>query len=136
MIVSISSSWCAVWLISLQRARVTLNRLFALLTHQRDPLFFATDLKLLQVVSGMLGVSEPAVARAPAEHQWQQIVSITDPGRAVLRGDRDWLALNPPARWVGGVEVRPGRPNWRWDEVGQRPIPQGPLRSDAAMRRG
>jgi hypothetical protein len=41
---------------------------------------------------------------------------VTDLGRAVLRGERDWLSLKPPARWVGGVRIAPDAPVWRWDE--------------------
>ena len=43
-------------------------------------------------------------------------MTLTDLGRAVLRGEVDFLSLKPPSRWVGGVEIAPGRPDWRWDE--------------------
>ena len=56
----------------LSERSVWLHQLFALLTYQSDPLFFATD-------------------------------SITDLSRDVLRGQGDWLSLQPPPRWVGGI---------------------------------
>jgi hypothetical protein len=29
----------------------------------------------------------------------------------------DFLSLNPPPRWVGGVHIQTGVAGWRWDEV-------------------
>lgn len=41
---------------------------------------------------------------------------ITQLGRAVLRGEVDFRSLDPPARWVGGVEIATGEKDRRWDE--------------------
>ena len=41
---------------------------------------------------------------------------ITELGRAVLRGEVDFRSLNPPRRWVGGVEIAAGDADWRWDD--------------------
>ena len=68
----------------------------------------------------MLAGSTPllTVVRTPVdENQFRIDVAITELGRAVLRGERDWLSLSPPARWVGGVHIQPGVPAWRWDEA-------------------
>jgi hypothetical protein len=57
--------------------------------------------------------TEPdATSRPP----WSDILSITELGRAVLKGDVDFMALNPPTRWVGGVQIGAGMPDWRWNE--------------------
>jgi hypothetical protein len=45
------------------------------------------------------------------------VLEITALGRALLGGEIDFRALDPPARWVGGVLVEPGLPVWRWDEA-------------------
>lgn len=97
-----------------------LNQLWARMTYHRDPLPFATDLMLLGTVEYMETLSEPALARTPGETTWLDTVTITDAGRAVLRGARDWLSLQPPPRWVGGILIRPGQRNWRWDEDAQQ----------------
>ena len=39
-------------------------------------------------------------------------MTIKDVGRAVLGGKRDWLSLQPPARWIGGIEIKPGLNHW------------------------
>jgi hypothetical protein len=86
----------------------------------REPLPWITDLGLLHVVNDMLKASEPVLVRTPPEpgrRAFAQRLTITDLGRAVLRGARDWHSLMPPPRWVGGVRIRPGRPGWRWDEA-------------------
>jgi len=46
-------------------------------------------------------------------------LAITQTGREVLEGGAEWLSLQPPVRWVGGVRIDPSTPNWRWDEVRQ-----------------
>jgi len=42
-------------------------------------------------------------------------IAITPAGREVAAGRRDWLAMNPVDRWLGGVELTPEK-IWRWDE--------------------
>jgi hypothetical protein len=44
---------------------------------------------------------------------------LTDAGRAVLAGE----ATRPPIdRWLGGVHLGPGRPDWAWDPDARRPV--------------
>lgn len=42
---------------------------------------------------------------------------VTDLGREVLAGRRDWQTLNRNSRWLGGVEIKPGAGGWRWDSA-------------------
>ena len=58
------------------------------------------------------GADREGKARPP----WTDVLAITELGRAVLAGKVDFRSLNPPPRWVGGVEVAPGNVDWRWDE--------------------
>jgi hypothetical protein len=86
---------------------------------QRDPLVYNGDTAYFDLLDYMLAASAPLFTvfrTAVNEHQFRIDVSITDLGRAVLRGDRDWLSLHPPSRWVGGVYIHPGLPCWRWNE--------------------
>jgi hypothetical protein len=44
---------------------------------------------------------------------------LTPDGEAVLAG----AATRPPIdRWLGGVHLGPGRPDWRWDPTTRRPV--------------
>jgi hypothetical protein len=99
---------------------VTLDRVWQLLQREREPLPFIGDLGFLHVVEQMHKASEPVFSRAPAaagQRPFLQQLSITDVGRAVLRGERDWRSLRPPSRWVGGVHIEPSAGGWRWDEA-------------------
>jgi len=40
---------------------------------------------------------------------------VTDAGRDVLAGKKDWQHINRNSRWLGGVEIKPGKDGWRWD---------------------
>jgi hypothetical protein len=73
----------------------------------------------------------PLIRTPPAAGQrwFSQHLAISAAGLAVLRGQRDWHSLRPPARWVGGVHVQSGRPGWRWDEARQEAIQHEPSRS-------
>jgi hypothetical protein len=53
----------------------------------------------------------------PDEVFRQQQLQITKAGRRVLAGEENWLDIQPPDRWIGGVHLRPDN-LWRWD--GQR----------------
>jgi hypothetical protein len=48
-------------------------------------------------------------------------LKLTPLGREVLAARKDWQALNTNPRWLGGVEIAPGKRAWRWDE-GQRTL--------------
>jgi hypothetical protein len=43
-------------------------------------------------------------------------VALTSTGRRVLAGELDHVALNRPDRWIGGVHLHPGGPDWRYDD--------------------
>jgi len=99
---------------------------------RRDPLpSSVTDLGFLDVVKDMLAgpapllhfTRDPPLAGATVllpqqlKEPCRQILTITEYGRAVLYGERDWHAYRPSPRWVGGVHIRPGVAGWRWDEA-------------------
>lgn len=42
-------------------------------------------------------------------------LKLTTLGYKVLGGDTDWQSVNAESRWLGGVEIKPGEPGWRWD---------------------
>jgi hypothetical protein len=42
-------------------------------------------------------------------------LALTALGRRVLAGDADAWTLRPQERWMGGVHLRPGGVDWRWD---------------------
>jgi hypothetical protein len=90
---------------------------------ERDPLPGQGDLNVRHRVLDMEGAKErvyqrrPGVAtRGKARSPWTDILTITDLGRLVLKGEVDFRSLRPPNRWVGGVQIGPDLPDWRWNE--------------------
>jgi uncharacterized protein DUF1835 len=49
-------------------------------------------------------------------------ITLTDTGRAVLRGEADRCALLPVDRWVGGIHLTGPEPAWRWDRATGRSV--------------
>jgi hypothetical protein len=101
------------------------GRLVGLAMHTYDSLPGLGDIGYDQILREMAGVPEPLVRRdgahAPAAWHLDEI-ALTDAGRAVLDGERDWRTFPAPDRWVGGVRVAPGQRNWRWDEEAGRVV--------------
>ncbi len=98
------------------------------LLQKRDPIPWMPDLAFRNLVNDMLSMPDPALTftRIPelpgrtsveAPGPFLQLLTITELGLAVLHGERDWLSLEWPARWVGGVHILPGVAGWRWDET-------------------
>jgi len=58
----------------------------------------------------------PIVAPTPAESRdfVKQEMVVTQLGRDVLAGKKDWQTITTETRWLGGVEITPGSP-WRWN---------------------
>jgi len=110
----------------LAKGELNLTHLYGLLTYELDPLPGQGDLQVRDRVLNMEGASKRLYERRPgcarngeARPPWTDVLTITDLGRAVLKGEIDLLSLRPPKRWVGGVQVGPGLPDWRWNEETQ-----------------
>ena len=101
---------------------MTLNRVFWTLQNEREPLPFLGDTSVAHIVRNMERASESPLARtegAPGERVFANQLTLTDVGRAVLSGKRDWQDLDPPPRWVGGVRIARGKSCWRCAESGK-----------------
>jgi hypothetical protein len=104
----------------------SLNQVFQLLyVYGREPLPFMGDAGMANVIRAMERAAEPPFVRSwqqADEREFLNRLTITDAGRDVLSGKRDWHSLEPPERWVGGVRIEPGKPGWRWDESKREPV--------------
>lgn len=96
----------------------TLDDLFAEAGIRRDPQPFMGDLFFRAVVRDLLGAPKPPIEVLAASRRlaWpRRVLRLTTVGRALLDGKGDWQDQEPPARWVCGIPVGPGVPDWRWD---------------------
>jgi hypothetical protein len=104
---------------------ITLNQAFRTLQDGREPLPFLGDTGFASVVRNMERASETPLLRtegSPGERMFANQLTLTDLGRAILSGRRDWQDLNPPPRWVGGVRIAGGAPCWRWNDGRRTPV--------------
>jgi hypothetical protein len=102
----------------------SLNELFGAMTYRLDPLPGQGDSQMRDRVLPMAQVAAPLFTSEPgvdsegrSRSPWTDVLTLTDAGRAVLRGKQDFMALRPPQRWVGGVRISANDPDWRWNEA-------------------
>jgi hypothetical protein len=88
-----------------------------------EPLPFLGDSMLWAILSDLERVAEPPFTTDGSAEWPQRTLTLTATGEALLAGTRDWLALDPPERWVGGVRVAPGARGWRWSAARDRIVP-------------
>ena len=96
---------------------------------ERDPLPGQGDGHVRDRLLNMEGASARVYERRPCvgsngevRPPWTDMLTITDVGRDVLAGNLDFLSLRPPNRWVGGVQIGAGLPDWRWNERTQEAL--------------
>jgi hypothetical protein len=99
----------------------TVGDMWRILQAELEPLPFLGDTMFLHILNEM-GRANPAVyerSELDPDRPFSARLTITQTGQEVLRGVTDWLSLHPPVRWLGGVQIDPSTPNWRWDEARQ-----------------
>jgi len=68
---------------------------------------------LLRTSTGNQFVHPPVV---PADEAFrEQKLELTPLGRAVLNNEANWIELNPPDHWKGGVHLHPNKTLWCWN---------------------
>ena len=77
------------------------------------------------ILQSMMQVSQPVfeIPMSDIKKPWQnRLLTITDIGKKVLTGSLNWLSLDPPDRWLGGVKISPSQLCWYWDNKTERPV--------------
>jgi hypothetical protein len=84
------------------------GRLFVAVAEHEDPPWLGDD-----TVFTLAADLDPLVARIDGTYE------LTPAGEAVLSG----ATTRPPIdRWLGGVHLGPGQPDWAWDPAARRPV--------------
>lgn len=95
-------------LAALADAPLAPRRLFTAVAQHEDPPWLG-DATVYALAAGL----DPLVTFADGRYE------LTPEGEAVLAG----TATRPPIdRWLGGVHLGPGRPDWAWDPDARRPV--------------
>ena len=77
------------------------------------------EANLADVLAELADAAQPAInAQSTEDHgRWpRRRMSLTETGRRLRAGEIDWLDCGPRPRFVGGVEIAPGKPAWRFDD--------------------
>jgi hypothetical protein len=83
-----------------------------------DSQFWCSLKRLGDAKDPLLRITAPSVARqTPASNLHPDaLFELTETGRAVLTGERDFIHINGINLWLGGVHLVDGAV-WRWDEL-------------------
>ncbi|MCG7599334.1 hypothetical protein MHM84_06015 [Halomonas sp. McH1-25] len=77
-----------------------------------EPLPYLGDLMFWWLIQPLTTAPEPAMALSSTDKEWpQRRLLLTDLGREMLEGRRNWLDYAPGERWVGGIRIAPRRSN-------------------------
>ena len=109
----------------LNEESTTGGQLFRQLMRERDPLPWLGDVMYWHILRSMMQTSQAVFEIADEDliQPWlKRLLTITDTGRDVLASKKDWLTLNPPERWLGGVKTVAGHSCWRWDHQQNQPV--------------
>jgi hypothetical protein len=96
---------------------------------EREERIFMGDAGFWTILHGFLE-SEPPLLKLPEGKELtlptspDQELTITPAGTEVLSGKRNWLEINPPHRWMGGVHLSQDNV-WCWDSVAGKAIKIG-----------
>lgn len=103
-----------------QQGPTTAGQLFRALMMEREPLPWLGDLMYWWLLQPLLGGDTPLLLADDSHTPWpQRQLRLSSHGAAVLAGERDGFASRSRGYWVGGVELRPGQPHWRYDSAQQ-----------------
>ena len=102
-----------------------------------DLVFYSYLERLSDRENALVTLKDGSQVVAPSSSVSREFVeselTLTPLGREVLAGKRDWQTLNTKTRWLGGVEIAPGKSGWRWDPV-ERRLTSGAIKSPAKKR--
>ena len=98
----------------------SIGRVYTRLMQQLEPLPFLGDLMFLHVIQQMALTSPAVLTIEPGEAAYRRLAAITPTGLDILRGATDFLSLDPPQRWVGGVRITSAGAAWRYSDAAMR----------------
>ena len=81
-----------------------------------EPVYGLGDAQFWQSLQRLAAANQPLLRISGDRASPGTTIEITDLGRAVLRGDGDFVLLNGIEGWLGGVYLSDERNLWRWDD--------------------
>lgn len=104
---------------ALNEGAATPGRVFARLVGDLEPLPYLGDAMFWPTLKGLAAAPQPAVTDFS---EWNDKISLTDFGAALLRGRARWTDHNRLDRWIGGLHLLGDQPPFLWDPESGRAI--------------
>jgi hypothetical protein len=80
------------------------------------PRYGLGDMEILRVLRVLAHLAVPLITMTEESMPQKSILTLTPAAENVLRGEVDYVSVNEPDYWIGGVHLT--RDNvWRWDET-------------------
>lgn len=96
------------------------GKVFAALMRNDEPLPYLGDLMFWWILQPLLGGTTPLLQIDDSVADWpHRVIQLSPQGEAVLQGKADGFTSRANGYWVGGVELQPGQPHWRYDAAQQ-----------------
>lgn len=107
---------------ALDNGATTFSEVFDYATNREDRIYCG-DASATLYLNRLAGGSSPLVSIQTNDSETPSIMTatlgITDNGRKVLQGERDWITLGGSDRWLGGVHLEGPAAKWRWNSSTQ-----------------
>ena len=84
-----------------------------------EPVYGLGDTQFWLTLRRLADANQPLLRISGERPSPDTTIELTDLGRAVLRGDGDFVLLNGIESWLGGVYLSDERNLWRWDDKSQ-----------------
>jgi hypothetical protein len=94
--------------------------------HDDEGAYYITDGSLAELADSMARTSPPLIEFAdPSDRNVERLdgaITLASCGRDVLNGRQDRVTACGIDRWLGGVHLQAGAPDWRWDDLRERVV--------------
>ena len=84
-----------------------------------EPVYGLGDTQFWLTLRRLADANQPLLRISGERPSPDTTIELTDLGRAVLRGDGDFVLLNGIEHWIGGVYLSDERNLWRWDDTSE-----------------
>lgn len=95
------------------------RRLFAAVQSMEEQIFMGNG-SFYRMMANLASARHPLVQISETPEHNLGEVTLTAVGRDVIEGRADHIELNGIDRWLGGVHLKSGRSEWRWDRQSAR----------------
>ncbi|MGM0700816.1 MAG: DUF1835 domain-containing protein [Pseudomonadota bacterium] len=86
------------------------GKAFAYLMREYEPLPYLGDLMFWWLLQPLIATPQPPLEIGETHEEWpHRRLNLTELGRDILAGGRNWLDHAPGERWVGGMRIAPRR---------------------------